>query len=508
MEEEDIDVDVDSLIETFKLRKRESKKAKDSSDDSDESGSDEDGDGEEGTTKKKKEKKKKKKKKKKGKATSKLTDPQAALTLEINFRRLTGAMSVDELISGFRRFDRELMTWDTMKALKKALEAAGNPEEIDTVLLGYSGPLDELPEYEQILVRLLRLPHFRLRLSVATTALEFGHAVKDARDQMRRVEHALDVLLGTDALHTMLRRLMFCTNVLNNKSGAAAPAGFKLASLDSVCDARSDAMPGKPGITLLEFVLTNMDAAASHSQTESESVASELDMLRSLEPVFKKAAGLQIGMVDASLDKLRSSLDATSSLIQTMSKDVSPSEEDALFLNSIIAFEGEAGTRVEALETARSTIHEMWTRASTFLCESEMGIGDVVIVFHGFIRKIQSTLALIHAHKKRAEKRAAKAAQKQAMEDKRARKKAAAAAAAAAEAGEGVADENGHLPLPEEELSQQLEETLSPRRWREKADRKQQLSPFRTRSRWSPEKSLGPDKSLYALVMYANAKHR
>merc|ERR1711991_1020532 len=263
----------------------------------------------------------------------------------------------------------------------------------------------------------------------------------------------------------MLRRLMFCTNVLNNKSGAAAPAGFKLASLDSVCDARSDAMPGKPGITLLEFVLANMDAAASHSQTESESVASELDMLRSLEPVFKKAAGLQIGMV-------------------------------------------EAGTRVEALETARSTIHEMWTRASTFLCESEMGIGDVVIVFHGFVRKIQSTLALIHAHKKRAEKRAAKAAQKQAMEDKRARKKAVAAAAAAAEAGEGVADENGHLPLPEEELSQQLEETLSPRRWREKADRKQQLSPFRTRSRWSPEKSLGPDKSLYALVMYANAKHR
>merc|ERR1711991_362885 len=131
----------------------------------------------------------------------------------------------------------------------------------------------------------------------------------------------------------------------------------------------------------------------------------------------------------------------------------------------------------------------------------------------GFVRKIQSTLALIHAHKKRAEKRAAKAAQKQAMEDKRARKKAAAAkaaAAAAASAGEGggVGDENEHLPLPEEELSQQLEETLSPRRWREKADRKQQLSPFRTRSRWSPEKSLGPDKSLYALVMYANAKHR
>ncbi|XP_031728527.1 FH2 domain containing 3 [Anarrhichthys ocellatus] len=127
------------------------------------------------------------------------------------------------------------------------------PEESEVKqLLSFSGNLSVLPEADQFMVQLVKVPGYEERLKTMVLREEFFPLMEDVKNSFAVMTKAANELLECDDLHSVIRLVLKAGNYMNagGYSASANAIGFRMTSLLKLADTKAN----KPGMNLMHYV--------------------------------------------------------------------------------------------------------------------------------------------------------------------------------------------------------------------------------------------------------------
>uniref|UniRef100_A0A3Q2UBH0 FH2 domain containing 3 n=1 Tax=Fundulus heteroclitus TaxID=8078 RepID=A0A3Q2UBH0_FUNHE len=135
---------------------------------------------------------------------------------------------------------------DKLKELCKLL-----PEESEVKrLLSYKGKLSVLPDADQFMVQLVKVPGYVERLKVMVLREEFFPLMEEVKNAIAIMTKAANELLDCDDLHSVIRLVLKAGNYMNAGGHSANAIGFRMTSLLNLADTKAN----KPGMNLMHYV--------------------------------------------------------------------------------------------------------------------------------------------------------------------------------------------------------------------------------------------------------------
>ncbi|KAM4714156.1 uncharacterized protein FYW61_019222 isoform 2-T2 [Anableps anableps] len=204
--------------------------------------------------------------------------------------------------------------------LRELLKLLPEKEEVKK-LKAYRGDVSKLSLADSFVYLLTQLPSYSVRIESMLLKEEFPGACEAMKRDFKVLHSAAKELMCCKELHAVLHLVLQAGNILNAGGSAGNAVGFKLSSLLSLADTRSN----KPGMNLLHFValeaqkkdqkllefplkLSNIQAA---SRISMETLDAELQLLtsrtRSVEENIQKDTEL-LQQLDSFLQSATSSL--------------------------------------------------------------------------------------------------------------------------------------------------------------------------------------------------------
>ncbi|XP_056141338.1 FH2 domain containing 3 [Lampris incognitus] len=117
-------------------------------------------------------------------------------------------------------------------------------------LLSFSGDLSLLPEADQFMVRLVKVPGYAERLTSMLLREEFFPLMKEMKNSVSVMTNAANELLHCDDLHSVIRLVLKAGNYMNAGGYSGDAIGFRMTSLLKLADTKAN----KPGMNLMHYV--------------------------------------------------------------------------------------------------------------------------------------------------------------------------------------------------------------------------------------------------------------
>ncbi|RNA03088.1 FH2 domain-containing 1 [Brachionus plicatilis] len=141
----------------------------------------------------------------------------------------------------------QLFGLENFEALLKILPDSNEIE----ILNGYSGDIDKLGQAEKFLLKLIKIPNYKLRIECLVVKEEFYNQVYFFNTTFDSVLTACEIVYENKTLPQFL----LAGNFLNHGSYSGNAAGFKLSSLNKLCDIKSN----QNSITLLQLIVQRLE---------------------------------------------------------------------------------------------------------------------------------------------------------------------------------------------------------------------------------------------------------
>uniref|UniRef100_A0A7N6AS63 FH2 domain-containing protein n=1 Tax=Anabas testudineus TaxID=64144 RepID=A0A7N6AS63_ANATE len=117
-------------------------------------------------------------------------------------------------------------------------------------LLSFSGNLSALPEADQFMVQLVKVPGYEERLKMMVLREEFFPLMEEVKNSVAVMTKAANELLDCDDLHSVIRLVLKAGNYMNAGCYTANAIGFRMTSLLKLADTKAN----KPGMNLMHYV--------------------------------------------------------------------------------------------------------------------------------------------------------------------------------------------------------------------------------------------------------------
>ncbi|KAM4727339.1 FH2 domain containing 3 isoform 1-T4 [Anableps anableps] len=125
------------------------------------------------------------------------------------------------------------------------------PEESEVKRLqSYKGTLSVLPEADQFMVQLIKVPGYGERLKLMVLREEFFPLMEEVKTAIAVMTKAANELLDCDDLHSVIRLVLKAGNYMNAGGHSANAIGFRMTSLLKLADTKAN----KPGMNLMHYV--------------------------------------------------------------------------------------------------------------------------------------------------------------------------------------------------------------------------------------------------------------
>ncbi|KAJ3589896.1 hypothetical protein NHX12_010737 [Muraenolepis orangiensis] len=157
------------------------------------------------------------------------------------FRRPVAEMVEDILQGNWLRFGT-----GKLKELCKLL-----PENCDVKkLCAFTGNVSHLPEADQFMVQLVKVPGYEERLKAMMLREEFLPLMEELKNSVDVMTKAANELLDCDDLHSVIRLVLKAGNYMNAGGYTGNAIGFRMNSLLRLADTKAN----KPGMNLMHYV--------------------------------------------------------------------------------------------------------------------------------------------------------------------------------------------------------------------------------------------------------------
>ncbi|XP_042355407.1 FH2 domain containing 3 [Plectropomus leopardus] len=195
---------------------------------------------------------------------------------------------VSEVVQDIRQGNWLRFGTGKLKELCKLL-----PEESEVKqLLSFSGNLSVLPEADQFMVQLVKVPGYEERLKTMVLREEFFPLMEEVKNSVAVMIKAANELLDCDDLHSVIRLVLKAGNYMNAGGYSANAIGFRMTSLLNLADTKAN----KPGMNLMHYVAKqaeDIDAEllTFHTQLEHIGMGSRIckeDVIADFEREVKK----------------------------------------------------------------------------------------------------------------------------------------------------------------------------------------------------------------------------
>ncbi|XP_068186545.1 FH2 domain containing 3 [Antennarius striatus] len=117
-------------------------------------------------------------------------------------------------------------------------------------LLSFSGNLSVLPEADQFMVQLVKVPGYEERLKMMVLREEFSPFIEEVKSSVAVMTKAANGLLDCDDLHSVIRLVLKAGNYMNAGGFSENAIGFRMTSLLKLADTKAN----KPGMNLMHYV--------------------------------------------------------------------------------------------------------------------------------------------------------------------------------------------------------------------------------------------------------------
>uniref|UniRef100_A0A8C4HS73 FH2 domain containing 3 n=1 Tax=Dicentrarchus labrax TaxID=13489 RepID=A0A8C4HS73_DICLA len=117
-------------------------------------------------------------------------------------------------------------------------------------LLSFSGNLSALPEADQFMVQLVKVPGYEERLKGMVLREEFFPLMEEVKNSVAVMTKGANELLDCDDLHSVIRLVLKAGNYMNAGGYSANAIGFRMTSLLKLADTKAN----KPGMNLMHYV--------------------------------------------------------------------------------------------------------------------------------------------------------------------------------------------------------------------------------------------------------------
>uniref|UniRef100_A0A3Q2ZR36 FH2 domain containing 3 n=2 Tax=Kryptolebias marmoratus TaxID=37003 RepID=A0A3Q2ZR36_KRYMA len=125
------------------------------------------------------------------------------------------------------------------------------PEESELKqLLSFRGNLSALPEADQFMVKLVKVPGYEEQLKAMVLREEFFPLMEEVKNAITVMTKAANELLDCDDLHSVIRLVLKAGNYMNAGGYSANAIGFRMTSLLKLADTKAN----KPGMNLMHYV--------------------------------------------------------------------------------------------------------------------------------------------------------------------------------------------------------------------------------------------------------------
>uniref|UniRef100_A0A673B689 FH2 domain containing 3 n=1 Tax=Sphaeramia orbicularis TaxID=375764 RepID=A0A673B689_9TELE len=117
-------------------------------------------------------------------------------------------------------------------------------------LLSFTGNISLLPEADQFMVQLVKVPGYQERLKTMMLREEFFPLMEEVKNSVDILTKAANELLDCDDLHSVIRLVLKAGNYMNAGGFSANAIGFRMTSLLNLADTKAN----KPGMNLMHYV--------------------------------------------------------------------------------------------------------------------------------------------------------------------------------------------------------------------------------------------------------------
>uniref|UniRef100_A0A8C5N7V8 FH2 domain-containing protein 1-like n=1 Tax=Gouania willdenowi TaxID=441366 RepID=A0A8C5N7V8_GOUWI len=122
-------------------------------------------------------------------------------------------------------------------------------------LLSFNGNLSMLPEADQFMVQLVKVPCYEDRLKMMVLRQEFLPLMEEVKNSVAIMSKAANELLDCDDLHSVIRLVLKAGNYMNAGGYSANAIGFRMTSLLKLADTKAN----KPGMNLMHYVAKQVE---------------------------------------------------------------------------------------------------------------------------------------------------------------------------------------------------------------------------------------------------------
>ncbi|CAL9685434.1 unnamed protein product [Knipowitschia caucasica] len=114
----------------------------------------------------------------------------------------------------------------------------------------FSGNVAQLPEADQFMVQLVKVPGYVQRLKSMMLREEFFPLMEEVKNSLTVLTNAANELMDCDDLHSVIRLVLKAGNYMNAGGFSANAIGFRMTSLLKLADTKAN----KPGMNLMHYV--------------------------------------------------------------------------------------------------------------------------------------------------------------------------------------------------------------------------------------------------------------
>ncbi|XP_069001678.1 FH2 domain containing 3 [Embiotoca jacksoni] len=153
---------------------------------------------------------------------------------------------VTEMVQDIRQGNRLRFGTGKLKDLCKLLPESSEVKQ----LLSFSGNLSVLPEADQFMVQLVKVPGYEEQLKAMVLREELFPLMEEVKNSVAVMTKAANELLDSDELHSVIRLVLKAGNYMNAGGYSANAIGFRMTSLLKLADTKAN----KPGMNLMHYV--------------------------------------------------------------------------------------------------------------------------------------------------------------------------------------------------------------------------------------------------------------
>nr|XP_054604629.1 FH2 domain-containing protein 1 [Nothobranchius furzeri] len=292
-----------------------------------------------------------------------ILDPKRGLNVAIFLKQFK--RSNQTLVADIQRGSSESFGAEPLRDLLKLL-----PEKDEVKKLkAYRGDISKLSLADSFVYLLIQVPSYSLRIESLLLKQEFPAACEAMKHHFGILHSATKELMCCEELHAVLHLVLQAGNILNAGGSAGNAVGFKLSSLLSLADTKSN----KPGMNLLHFV-------ALEAQKKDEKLLEFPLRLKNVQA----ASRISMETLDAELQSLT---------LRTRSVEDSI-QEDAELLQQLGGFLQSAAASLCSLRDGRQQLKRDGSELLDFFCEDRetFRLDDCFSIFHTFCCRFTSAV--------------------------------------------------------------------------------------------------------------------